>query len=78
MCGCNSSVGASRKKDLLGWYVVLPASSGGGILPEGINLEDPEAGMPGFGLVSTAQAIVNAEGGGTIFQLKRKPKTPEE
>ncbi len=73
MCGCNGGVGTGKNKDSMGWYVILPATSGGGILPEGVNPEDPEAGQPGYLLVSAAQAVVNAEGGGTIHRLKRKP-----
>lgn len=73
MCGCNGGVGTGKNSNSLGWAVILPATSGGGVLPEGVNLEDPEAGAPGYLLVSAAQAVVNAEGGGTIHRLKRKP-----
>ena len=47
-------------------------------LAQGVNPEDPDAGLPGYLLVSAAQAVVNAEGGGTIYQLLRpEPAVPE-
>lgn len=70
MCGCNGGVGVGKEPSM-GWYVKLPASAGGGLLPEGVNPEDPDAGTPGYTIVSQAQAQVTLAGGGTIRRLKK-------
>ncbi|AHJ88509.1 hypothetical protein Jolie1_09 [Mycobacterium phage Julie1] len=76
MCGCNGGAGVGKNKDSMGWYVQLPQSAGGGILPEGVNPADPEAGEPGYMIAAEAQRQVTLAGGGTIRKLVKAPATP--
>ena len=70
-CGCGGKVGGGGSSDTLGYYVILP--NGGGLLPEGVNPEDPENGTPPYFGIASANAQVTMNRGGTIKRLKRKP-----
>lgn len=71
-CNCGGKA-AGPKSNTLGYYVILPASLGGGLLPEGINVESPEAGAAPYFSINEALTQVTLLGGGTIRRLRREP-----
>ncbi len=69
-CGCGGGPGKGGT-DTIGFYVILP--NGGGLLPEGVNPEEPEKGTPPYPFIQSANAQVTLHRGGTIRRIKRKP-----
>lgn len=70
-CGSCGGARAVAQNNTLGYYVVLPGA--GGLMPPGVNPENPTAGAAPYMGYYEARAQVVLHGGGTIKRLLRNP-----